>query len=77
MVQQYRGSAVDIIYTPESLREIFVNNVPWSERPHGPVRAVRSQPARAFLAASVPMSTRARKTPSSTSAATPCFGPAT
>jgi class 3 adenylate cyclase len=27
MVQQYRGSAVDIVYTPESLREIFVNNV--------------------------------------------------
>jgi len=27
MVQQYRGSAVDIVYTPESLHEIFVNNV--------------------------------------------------
>ena len=27
MVQQYRGSAVDIVYAPESLREIFVNNV--------------------------------------------------
>src|SRR5574340_441113 len=27
MAQQYRGSAVDIAYTPESLREIFVNNV--------------------------------------------------
>ena len=27
MVQQYRGSAVDIAYTPESLREIFVNNI--------------------------------------------------
>jgi class 3 adenylate cyclase len=27
MVQQYRGSAVDIAYSPESLREIFVNNV--------------------------------------------------
>ncbi|HEX7440649.1 MAG TPA: hypothetical protein VF319_11205 [Caldimonas sp.] len=27
MVQQYRGSAVDIVYSPESLREIFVNNV--------------------------------------------------
>jgi class 3 adenylate cyclase len=27
MVQQYRGSAVDIGYAPESLREIFVNNV--------------------------------------------------
>jgi class 3 adenylate cyclase len=27
MVQQYRGSAVDIVYSPESLHEIFVNNV--------------------------------------------------
>ncbi len=27
MVQQYRGSAVDIVYAPESLREIFVNNI--------------------------------------------------
>lgn len=27
MVQQYRGSAVDIAYAPESLREIFVNNI--------------------------------------------------
>src|SRR5262245_52866574 len=27
MSQQYRGSAVDIVYSPQSLREIFVNNV--------------------------------------------------
>src|SRR5215468_8970795 len=27
MAQQYRGSAVDIVYPPESLREIFVNNI--------------------------------------------------
>src|SRR5206468_11031860 len=27
MSQQYRGSAVDIAYSPPSLREIFVNNV--------------------------------------------------
>ncbi len=27
MAQQYRGSAVDIVYSPESLHEIFVNNV--------------------------------------------------
>jgi hypothetical protein len=27
MSQQYRGTAVDITYTPESLREIFVNNI--------------------------------------------------
>jgi hypothetical protein len=27
MAQQYRGSAVDIVYSPASLREIFINNV--------------------------------------------------
>jgi class 3 adenylate cyclase len=27
MSQQYRGSAIDIAYSPESLREIFLNNV--------------------------------------------------
>jgi class 3 adenylate cyclase len=27
MSQQYRGSAVDIAYSPQSLREIFVNNI--------------------------------------------------
>ena len=27
MVQQYRGSAIDIVYSPDSLREIFVNNI--------------------------------------------------
>jgi hypothetical protein len=27
MSQQYRGSAVDIVYAPQSLREIFVNNI--------------------------------------------------
>src|SRR5215467_5021567 len=27
MVQQYRGSTVDIVYSPASLREIFLNNV--------------------------------------------------
>ena len=27
MSQQYRGSAVDIVYSLESLREIFVNNI--------------------------------------------------
>ena len=27
MVQQYRGSAVDIVYPVDSLREIFVNNI--------------------------------------------------
>jgi hypothetical protein len=27
MTQQYRGSTVDIAYSPASLREIFINNV--------------------------------------------------
>jgi len=50
MVQQYRGSAVDIVYSPESLREIFVNNV----RLVKPDRMVkpelaRSKPLEAFL----------------------------
>lgn len=50
MVQQYRGSAVDIAYSPESLREIFVNNVRLvkAERMVLPGRA-RSQPLEAFL----------------------------
>jgi class 3 adenylate cyclase len=50
MVQQYRGSAVDIVYSPESLREIFVNNI----RLVKPDRMVlpgreRSRPLEAFL----------------------------
>lgn len=50
MVQQYRGSAVDIAYSPESLREIFVNNVRLvkADRMVLPGRA-RSQPLEAFL----------------------------
>jgi hypothetical protein len=50
MVQQYRGSAVDIVYSPESLHEIFVNNV----RLVKPDRMVKpeiakSRPLEAFL----------------------------
>jgi len=50
MVQQYRGSAVDIVYSPESLREIFVNNVRLvkPERMVNPDLA-RSKPLEAFL----------------------------
>ena len=50
MVQQYRGSAVDIVYSPESLREIFVNNVRLvkSERMVQPERA-KAHPLEAFL----------------------------
>jgi class 3 adenylate cyclase len=50
MVQQYRGSAVDIVYSPESLREIFVNNVRLvkTDRMVQPERA-RHHPLEAFL----------------------------
>ena len=49
MVQQYRGSAVDIVYSPESLREIFVNNVRMvkTERMVQPER-VKLHPLEAF-----------------------------
>jgi len=50
MVQQYRGSAVDIVYSPESLREIFVNNARLvkADRMVLPERA-RTNPLEAFL----------------------------
>ena len=50
MAQQYRGSAVDIVYAPESLREIFVNNVRLvkAERMVAPAK-LRSHPLEAFL----------------------------
>jgi class 3 adenylate cyclase len=50
MAQQYRGSAVDIVYLPQSLREIFVNNIRLvkSERMVRPSRA-RAHPLEAFL----------------------------
>ncbi|MEO6747938.1 MAG: hypothetical protein ABIS28_10365, partial [Caldimonas sp.] len=50
MVQQYRGSAVDIVYSPESLREIFVNNIRLvkGDRMVQPDR-LRSHPLEAFL----------------------------
>lgn len=50
MAQQYRGSAVDIVYSPESLREIFVNNVRLvkADRMVRPARA-RQVPLEAFL----------------------------
>jgi class 3 adenylate cyclase len=50
MVQQYRGSAVDIVYTPESLREIFVNNVRLlkTDRMVQPER-VKAHPLEAFF----------------------------
>jgi len=50
MAQQYRGSAVDIVYSPESLREIFVNNIRLlkADRMVRPERW-RSDPLEAFL----------------------------
>ena len=50
MAQQYRGSAVDIAYAPDSLREIFVNNVRQvkAERMVHPGR-VRQNPISAFF----------------------------
>ena len=50
MSQQYRGSAVDIVYSTESLREIFVNNVKLvkTDRMAQPER-LRVDPLEAFL----------------------------
>src|ERR671923_231415 len=50
MGQQYRGSAVDIVYPVESLREIFINNVRLekSDRMVLPER-LRAHPIEAFL----------------------------
>jgi class 3 adenylate cyclase len=50
MVQQYRGSAIDIVYAPESLREIFVKNVRLvkPDRMVQPDR-VKTNPLEAFL----------------------------
>ena len=50
MVQQYRGSAVDLVYSPDSLREIFINNIRLlkTDRMVLPAR-LRSNPMEAFL----------------------------
>src|SRR5262245_2889284 len=50
MSQQYRGSAVDIVYPVDSLREIFVNNIRL-EKPDRMVRPerLRDDPIEAFL----------------------------
>src|SRR5262245_28258209 len=50
MAQQYRGSAIDIVYPIESLREIFVNNVRL-EKSDRMVRAerLRADPLESFL----------------------------
>ncbi|PWU17999.1 MAG: hypothetical protein C5B48_15270, partial [Candidatus Rokuibacteriota bacterium] len=50
MSQQYRGSAVDIVYSPQSLREIFVKNIHLlkTDRMVRPER-LRGAPLEAFL----------------------------
>ncbi|HXJ81840.1 MAG TPA: hypothetical protein VMS64_24550 [Candidatus Methylomirabilis sp.] len=50
MSQQYRGSAVDIVYSPQTLREIFVNNIRLLkvDRMARPER-FRDEPLEAFL----------------------------
>src|SRR5262245_4306195 len=50
MAQQYRGSAIDIVYPIESLREIFINNVRL-EKPDRMVRheRLRTDSMEAFL----------------------------
>ena len=50
MAQQYRGSAIDIVYAPQSLREIFVKNVRLlkPDRMVQPER-VKTNPLEAFL----------------------------
>jgi hypothetical protein len=54
MAQQYRGSTVDIVYSPASLREIFINNVR-RETPRNLVdpRWLKSDPLAAFFGTDV------------------------
>jgi hypothetical protein len=54
MTQQYRGSTVDIVYSPASLREIFINNVR-RESPRNLVDAgrLKSDPLGAFFGTDV------------------------
>ncbi|MEO5741229.1 MAG: hypothetical protein ABIS29_11595 [Vicinamibacterales bacterium] len=50
MVQQYRGTAVDIVYSPESLREIFVNNIRLVKVDRMVLRErIRTNPLESFL----------------------------
>ena len=49
MAQQYRGSAVDIVYSAASLREIFVNNIRLEKGDRMVRSARRVEPVEAFL----------------------------
>jgi class 3 adenylate cyclase len=62
MAQQYRGSAVDISYSIQSLREIFVNNVRLvkSDQMARPERS-RADPLEAFLGRTTVMDTYTRE----------------
>ena len=62
MAQQYRGSAVDIVYSPESLREIFINNILLvkNDRMVLPAR-VRTNPLEAFLGRTMVVDTYTRE----------------
>ena len=62
MSQQYRGSAVDIVYSTESLREIFVNNIGLEKRDRMvyPDR-LRTDPIEAFLGRTTVLHTYTRE----------------
>src|SRR6266446_9827689 len=62
MSQQYRGSAIDIVYSLESLREIFVNNIQLvkADRMVLPELA-RTKPLEAFLGRTSIMDTYTRE----------------
>jgi class 3 adenylate cyclase len=50
MVQQYRGSVVEIVYTESSLKQIFINNILWEKRKNLVHRSsLDSDPIQAFL----------------------------
>jgi class 3 adenylate cyclase len=50
MVQQYRGSAIDIVYTEASLRQIFINNIQREKhRNLAAPSSLTSDPIHAFL----------------------------
>ena len=81
MAQQYRGSAVDIAYSPRSLREIFINNVRLMKSDMMAQTRSVAQLIRSRLSWDGPrLATRIRarrKRSSSTSAGTPSSGRAT
>jgi class 3 adenylate cyclase len=62
MAQQYRGSAVDIGYSPQSLREIFINNVRLVKSDMlARAERLRADPLEAFLGRTTVTDTYARQ----------------